>query len=289
MILVFGGNGQLGQETAHLAQARGIPLTALSRAEADIADRAAVDAAIAANKPSIIVNAGAYTKVDKAETERDEAYRGNAEGPGNLASACAAAGIPLIHVSTDYVFDGSKAGAYREIDPIAPLGVYGESKAEGEARVRTELDRHLILRTAWVYGIYGANFLKTMLRLAADRDELRVVADQRGNPTSTFDLASGILKAADDISRGEQLWGTYHLAGTGTTTWHGFASRIVDAQSRFTGRKPVVTAIGTEDYPTPAARPANSELDSSAFIAAFGYQPRRWEEACDATVTALFK
>ncbi|MET0429627.1 MAG: dTDP-4-dehydrorhamnose reductase [Microvirga sp.] len=287
MILVFGSGGQLGQELVLAAGSRGIPVTGLSRIQADVADAAAVEAAIAAARPSLVVNAGAYTKVDKAETDEAEAFRANATGPGILGRACAAAGVPLVHVSTDYVFDGSQAGAYRESDPIAPLGVYGRSKAAGEAALREAGDRHLILRTSWVYGVHGANFLKTMLRLAADRDELRVVADQRGCPTSTLDLAEAILHAAARIRDGQADFGTYHLAGQGVTTWHGFASRIVAAQAPLTGRTPRVVPITTPEYPTPAKRPANSELDSRLFAQTFGYTAKPWEDRTDEAVRAL--
>ena len=156
----------------------------------------------------------------------------------------------------------SKSGAYRESDPVAPLGVYGRSKLAGEDAIRRHLPQHVIVRTSWVYGIYGANFLKTILRLAGERDELRIVADQSGCPTSTADLAQALLAAAQALGEGRAVSGTYHFAGTGVTTWHGFASRIVEAQRPFTGRFPSVVPIRTEDYPTPAQRPANSELDS---------------------------
>jgi len=287
MILVFGSGGQLGQEILLAARSRAIPVTGVTRAEADVADAAAVEAALTAARPNLVVNAGAYTKVDKAETDEAEAFRANATGPGILGRACAAAGVPLVHVSTDYVFDGSQPGAYRESDPIAPLGVYGRSKAAGEAALREACDRHLILRTSWVYGIHGANFLKTMLRLAADRDELRVVADQRGCPTSTLDLADAILHAATRIRDGQTDFGTYHLAGQGVTTWHGFASRIVEAQAPLTGRTPLVVPITTPEYPTPARRPANSELDSSLFARTFGYTAKPWEERTDEAVKTL--
>jgi dTDP-4-dehydrorhamnose reductase len=271
-----------------MAHANGVALSVLPRADADIAERAAVEAAISRVKPSLIVNAAAYTKVDLAEKEPEAARRGNTEGPRVLAECCAAAGLPLVHISTDYVFDGSKSGAYVESDPIAPLGVYGETKAAGEQAVRSALPRHVILRTSWVYGEFGANFLKTMLRLAKERDELRVVADQRGCPTGTRDIAGAILRIAPHLSAGDAAWGTYHFAGTGVATWHAFASRIVAAQAQFTGRKPRVTAITTAEFPTPARRPANSELDSSLFARTFGFRARRWEDESDETVRALF-
>jgi dTDP-4-dehydrorhamnose reductase len=281
VILTFGGNGQLGQELVRASATQGAALVALPRAEADIADADAVRGAIARHHPAVVINAAAYTKVDAAESDPDAARAGNETGPAVLAAGCAAARVPLIHVSTDFVFDGAKQGAYLESDPVAPLGAYGRSKAAGERAVRAAAPQHLIIRTSWVYGEFGANFLKTMLRLAATRDELRVVADQRGCPTSTGDLARAILSVAPRLAAGEDVWGTYHFAGHGATTWHGFASRIVAAQAPITGRTPRVTAITTAEYPTAARRPANSELDCGRFARVFGVRARPWGEETD--------
>ncbi len=286
-ILVFGGEGQLGRElTARAAQA-GVALVGLRRSEADIADGDAVRNALAENAPSLVVNAAAYTQVDRAEAEADAAFRTNATGAGVIAAACAAAKLPLVHISTDYVFDGTKATAYTEADPISPLGVYGKSKAAGEAVVREACTRHIILRTAWLYGVYGANFLKTILRLARERDELRVVADQRGCPTGTADIADAILAIAPRLTAGDNVWGTYHFAGAGVTNWHGFAVEIVDAQATFTNRRPTVTAITTAEYPTAAKRPANSKLDSSRFAATFGIRAADWRQRTREVVATL--
>lgn len=292
MILVFGGNGQLGQELVAQALTRASAaanslLTALSRSEADIADATAVRRALATHKPKLVVNAAAYTKVDLAETEVEAARQGNEIGPQLLAQACQDLRLPLIHISTDYVFDGTKAGPYLETDPVAPMGSYGRSKAAGEAAVRAANPHHVIIRTAWVYGEFGNNFLKTMLRLASTRDELRVVADQHGCPTSTTDLARAILMIAPRLIAGADVWGTYHLAGTGETTWHGFASRIVAAQAPLTGRNPRVTPITTADYPTPARRPANSRLDCQKFFSVFGVRTHAWEDETDRITRAL--
>jgi dTDP-4-dehydrorhamnose reductase len=287
MILVFGSGGQLGQELVGLARASNVPLAALTRAQADISDPTQVERALAEIRPSIVLNASAYTKVDRAEAEEATAFQANATGPEILARACADIGRPLIHVSTDYVFDGTQSGAYRESDPVAPLGVYGRSKLAGEEAIRRHLPQHVIVRTSWVYGIHGANFLKTILRLAGERDELRIVGDQNGCPTSTVDLAQALLAVAQALGEGRAVPGTYHFAGTGVTTWHGFASRIVEAQRPFTGRLPSVVPIRTEEYPTPAARPANSELDSSLFGRTFGFTARPWETAVDTTVAWL--
>ena len=287
MILVFGGNGQLGQELSRAATTRAIALRALARADADIADAAAVAAALTRWKPDLVVNAAAYTKVDLAESHLDEARRGNEVGPATLAAACAGAGIPLVHVSTDYVFDGTKDGAYLESDPVCPLSVYGKTKAAGEDAIRRAHKHHVILRTAWVYSEFGHNFLKTVLRLAQTRDELRIVADQHGSPTSAREIAEAILHLAPLLMRDQSLAGTYHFTAGGLTTWHGFAGRVVAAAAPFTGRNPRVIAIGTADYPTPARRPANSQLDYRLFEEKFSFSPRHWTESVDATTLAL--
>lgn len=286
-ILLFGAGGQLGRELTALAAERGVALVALTRAEGDISNAAAVAAALRAHRPGLVVNAAAYTAVDRAESEKLAAFAVNAEGPAILAEATAGAQVPLLHVSTDYVFDGAKSGPYVETDPVAPLGVYGASKSEGEVCIRALQPRHIILRTAWVYGVHGANFLKTMLRLAGERDVLRVVADQRGCPTATHDLAEAILAARAALLAGAEPWGTYHFAGQGETSWHGFASVIVAEQARFTGRHPSVEPITTADYPTPARRPANSVLDSSRFAATFGYRALPWQERVREVVEVL--
>jgi dTDP-4-dehydrorhamnose reductase len=287
VILVFGGNGQLGRELTRAAASHALALHALPRAEADIADSAAVAAALGRWNPEIAVNAAAYTKVDLAESNIAEARRGNETGPAVLAEACAAAGIPLLHLSTDYVFDGAKQDAYAEADPVHPLNVYGRTKAAGEEAVRRTLAHHIILRTAWLYSEFGENFLKTMLRLATTREELRVVADQYGSPTSAREIAAAILLIAPLFVSDSSLSGTYHFAAGGVTTWHGFAGRIVATAAPLTGRCPRVTPIRTADYPTAAERPANSQLDCRLFVQTFGLTPRHWTEGVDATTRAL--
>ena len=289
MILVFGGNGQLGQELARKAVEHGAPLTALPRSEADIANADQVDAAMRRYKPGIVVNAAAYTAVDQAEDEYDIALRANAHGPAILAAACQSADIPLIHFSTDYVFDGKKNGAYCETDAVAPIGAYGRSKAAGETAVRDGMPKHLIIRTSWVYGEFGKNFLKTILRLAKERDELRVVADQHGSPTSTAALASAILSIAPQLRNENTRWGTYHFSATGVTSWHGFAEWIVAVQARHTNRKPKILPITTQDYPTKAARPANSALDCTLIRHAFGIAPEAWTKDSERVTNALMR
>jgi dTDP-4-dehydrorhamnose reductase len=286
-LLVFGGYGQLGRELGDLAAAHNVHAKLLRRSQADVADAEAVMRAIMEDRPDVVVNAAAYTKVDDAEAHAEEAFRTNEHGAAAVARACASVNIPLIHVSTDYVFDGSKTGPYREEDRPAPLGVYGSSKAAGEAAVRRHCERHLILRTSWLYGVHGSNFLKTMLRLAREKDELRVVADQRGCPTGTRDLAQAILVAARHVSSQPRVSGTYHHAGTGVTTWHAFATEIVAAQAAYSGRQPPVRAIVTADLKTSAPRPMNSELDSSRFADTFGLRALHWQQRTRQVVDAL--
>ena len=286
-LLVLGAGGQVGRELCRLQWPAGYEIAACEHAGLDIAQGDQVLAAVAGERLDIVINAAAYTAVDRAESEREAAWAVNAAGPANLAAACRDARIPLIHISTDYVFDGKKAGAYAESDAIAPLGVYGRSKASGEAAVRAAAVRHIILRTSWVYGEFGNNFLKTILRLAQDRDELRIVADQRGCPTSTRDIAEAILRIVPKLTDDKNLYGTYHFAGTGATTWHGFASRIIEAQAQITGRSPRVTAITTADYPTAARRPANSVLDCGLFERTFGFRANDWSRETDAITKKL--
>lgn len=288
-LLVLGAAGQLGQELMALASARGAKAVGTDIGDLDIRDPAAVAAAIGLHRPRLVVNCAAYTAVDKAESEPDLAAALNAHAPGVVARAAADHDIPLVHISTDYVFDGTKQGPYIEDDPVAPLGVYGRTKADGDAAVRKGAKRHVILRTAWVYGRYGSNFLKTILRLATERDRLRVVADQIGCPTATADLAQAILAVDETLAVRPETRGTYNFAGTGSTSWHGFAEAIVAEQAKVTGKLLPVEAIGTADFPTPARRPANSELDSSHFVATFGYRAQTWRERTREVVASLLE
>ncbi len=289
MILLFGGNGQLGQEITREAANHGIPIAALSRAQADIAEAEQVSEALRLHRPGIVVNAAAYTNVDQAEDEYDLAMRANAHGPTVVAAACKAAELPFIHISTDYVFDGSKTEPYIETDPIAPIGAYGRSKAAGEDMVRAATPMHVILRTAWVYGEFGKNFLKTILRLASERDELRVVADQRGNPTSTREIARTVLSLAPRLKNKAGPWGTYHFAGGGITTWYGFAEWIVRVQARHTQREPRIVPISSKDYPTRAKRPANSALNCDLFARVFGMNAAPWRQESERVIDSLLR
>lgn len=280
-LLITGAGGQLGRALARtLGNAHEI--VALDRQALDLTDPAAIDAALAMHRPEVVLNAAAYTAVDRAESDREAAFAVNAAAPAHLAEAAAAKGAVLIHFSTDYVFDGTlgtrEKRGYREDDPTAPLGVYGETKLAGERAVLAH-PGHGVLRLAWVYGNDGANFMKTMLRLAAERDRLRVVADQWGVPNYTGDLADAVARMLDrpvaalhDVLR--TTGGLYHLSCLGPTTWHGFASEIVRLGGY--GECVVVDAITTADYPTPARRPAWSVLDPTRFASTFGWQPPDW-------------
>jgi len=293
-VLLFGGNGQVGHELRRSLRALGdVVVTTRSgelpegaRCEVADFDRPDTLAALVERvAPAIVVNAAAYTAVDKAEDDVDAAFRTNAEAPGVLARACALRDIPFVHYSTDYVFDGQGSRPYREDDPTAPLGVYGASKLAGEDAVRSVGGRHLILRTAWVYGRHGHNFIKTMLRLGADRDELRVVADQVGTPTPAAliaDVTTELLGLRDAPS------GTFHLTPRGETSWHGFAEAVFEeALARgLISRAPKVIPIATSEYPTRARRPAYSCLDIGKVEAHVGRRLPEWSDSLRRVLTS---
>ena len=277
-ILVLGRNGQVARELAGLAPLPGFDLAFAGRERFDLAtgDPAALVAEIA---PAAVINAAAYTAVDRAESEPDAAFRLNRDIPGALALACAARAIPLVHFSTDYVFDGDKPEPYVEDDPIAPRSVYGRSKAEGEAALLAAGGLGAILRTSWVYSAYGANFVKTMLRLAETRDELGVVADQLGRPTWARDCAQGALTLVQALLEpSPPALEVFHLSGAGDATWADFAEAIFERSAERGGNKPVVKRIATADYPTPARRPANSRLDCGKIGRVLGVEARPWRE-----------
>ncbi|WP_256775335.1 MULTISPECIES: dTDP-4-dehydrorhamnose reductase [unclassified Stenotrophomonas] len=294
-VLLFGGNGQLGRELQRaLAPLGTIVATTRSGAlpdgsaceTADFNEPASLVALLDRVRPDVVVNAAAYTAVDRAEEERDAAWRANAEAPGVIARWCAAAGVPLVHYSTDYVFDGQGTRPYREDDATAPLGVYGASKLAGEEDIRAAGGRHLIFRTAWVYAPHSANFLRTMLRVGADRDVLRVVADQIGTPTPAALIADVTAQA---LQHAGGLSGTWHLTANGETSWHGFAEAIF-AEAVSAGklaRAPKVEAITTADYPTPAKRPAYSHLDVSKLESDFGIALPSWQDGLKQVIAAL--
>jgi dTDP-4-dehydrorhamnose reductase len=287
-VLVTGGGGQLATELERAAWPAGIQGVVRPRAGLDITDPDAVAAALADDGIQAVINAAAYTAVDRAETEPERAFAVNATGPANLAAACARRGLPLIHVSTDYVFDGAKAGWYCEDDPIAPLGVYGRSKAEGERLIREALPRHVIVRTAWLYAAHGQNFVRTMLRLAAERPELRVVQDQLGCPTAAAELARILVAITQAVLQpGAACWGTYHGCGGGETSWYGFAQEIFRLRRERVGSAPHLVPITTADYPTPARRPANSRLDCGKLARGFGLTASPWPDSLKPVVASL--
>jgi len=289
-ILVTGRDGQLARSLAErAAESPDLSLETVGRPGLDLERPESIAAAIAAAAPDVVVNAAAYTAVDQAEDEPERAFRINGEAAGEVAAAARRAGARIIQVSTDYVFDGSADGAYSETSPTNPLGVYGRSKLEGERRVAEAGPDHLVLRTAWVYSPFGRNFVKTMLGAAQARDELNVVDDQHGNPTSALDIADGILAI---LSR----WTTepalglgqiYHLAGTGTTSWCGLARQIFAEAAPLGLPVASVQPIRTEDWPTRAVRPRNSRLDCGKLGSDFGFRAPRWEESVAATVRRL--
>ncbi|MCU1128559.1 dTDP-4-dehydrorhamnose reductase [Stenotrophomonas maltophilia] len=285
-VLVFGGNGQVGQELLRALAPLG-KLVATTRSgvlpdgsaceTADFGQPASLPALLDRLQPSIVVNAAAYTAVDRAEQEVDAAFAANAQAPGVIARWCAAHGVPFVHYSTDYVFDGQGAAPYREDEPTAPLGVYGTSKRDGEDAIRAAAGRHLIFRTAWVYASHGANFLRTMLRVGAEREQLRVVADQVGTPTPAALIADVTAQA---LRHPGQLSGTWHLTASGQTSWHGFAEAIF-AEALATGvlpKVPTVEAISSSEYPTPAKRPAWSVLDNRKLQQDFGIVLPTWQD-----------
>lgn len=290
-IAIIGSNGQLGWELVRKAEAGGLDTLALDFPEIDICDLASIDACFDSTKIELVINAAAYTAVDRAESEMDSAYAVNREGPAHLADWCRKGGIPLIHVSTDYVFDGTKPGAYIEEDPVAPLGIYGASKAAGEEEVRARLPEHIIVRTAWLSGFHGHNFVKTMLKLGRQKDTLRVVADQYGCPTIAADLAEAILEMVRQVEKNQSAKrGTYHYCGAGKTTWHGFATAIFDIAGRYEKfLVKNVVPISTAEYPTPVKRPANSVLDCTKIERNFGIRPRPWRDSLAEMIEQLYK
>jgi dTDP-4-dehydrorhamnose reductase len=279
-ILVFGAGGQVGREVCRAAWPRSCEVLALGHNAGDITKPAEVSALIARERADMVINLAAYTAVDRAENEPEAAWAVNCAGAAHLAATCGETTTALIHLSTDYVFDGSKTGPYREDDAVNPLGVYGRSKEAGERAVRAGTARHIILRTAWVYGAQGTNFVKTMLRLGAERPVLRVVADQQGCPTAAADIASALIVIAREIESGSQKWGTFHFASAGTTSWHGFANEIIGLATQLgvwpIGLRPRVEPTTTEQYPTPARRPANSVLDCRKISESFGISAPQW-------------
>lgn len=279
-LLVTGGSGQVGGAVAALARRSGVAVVAPDRAQFDLSDPAALRGFVERQSWRAIVNCAAYTAVDRAESEAGLAHAINADAPGILAELAAERGIPIVHVSTDYVFDGTKATPYTESDPLAPLGIYGATKAAGEAAVRDAApDRHAIVRTAWVLSANGANFLNTMLRLGEEREQVRVVDDQHGCPTSAADLAAILLSI---VERDAATGATWHAVNGGEASWHDLARHIFDRAAAAGRKTPALEPIATRDYPTPARRPVNSRLATDRLRADLSLTLRPWRDAVDA-------
>ena len=278
-VLVTGCNGQVGFLLKSLLMNK-VELLALTRQELDVTNEGSVYKIVSCFKPDVIVNAAAYTAVDKAESEEERAFSINSNGPEYLAKAANKLDASLIHISTDYVFEGNKLGQYLETDPVNPQGVYGKSKLAGENAAIKYCSKHIILRTAWVFGEHGNNFVKTMLRLGNERDALSIVSDQFGGPTYAGDIAKAILEIINKIETGNKIkWGTYHYSGMPHVSWYEFAQNIF-AKAKEIGAlesTPKLTAISTKEFPTPAKRPENSKLNCKAIEKEFGIMPSNWQ------------
>jgi dTDP-4-dehydrorhamnose reductase len=278
-ILVIGKTGQVARSLEEVLSARGYAVTAIGRPEVDLRDPITVASAIRDARPAIVVNAAAYTAVDRAEDEPDDALAVNAIGAQAVADAAAGAGVPIIHISTDYVFDGEKRAPYVETDAVAPIGAYGRSKLLGEQLVAAANPKHVILRTAWVFSPFGSNFVRTMLRLSAEKPEIRVVDDQHGNPTYALDLADVIRQIIDRLvapSPDPECFGTFHAVNAGVTTWFGFAEAVLSGAERRRQHRAALQPIGTKDYPTRARRPAYSVLATDKLARIYGIRLRPW-------------
>lgn len=282
-VLVTGANGQIGHCLQQQLRAGGWEYLALTHTELDITDPIAVNNIIKQFHPDVVINAAAYTAVDKAESERDLVYAVNRDGPANLARAAKEVNAAILHISTDYVFSGDATDAYTESDPANPQGVYGQSKLQGEQAVIAANDKHIILRTAWVFGEHGNNFVKTMIRLGRTNESLSVVADQEGSPTCAHDIAKVLLTIVRCYSEGRPIsWGTYHYSGLPYVSWYEFAKAIfieVERAGLYSKLTPKLMAITTAEYPTAARRPANSKLNCRKLEKTFGIQPCDWRLA----------
>ena len=279
-VLITGAGGMTGAELVRQAAERSWDVVALEKADLDITDADAVEGIIGHARPDVIINAAAYTAVDAAEHDAESAMAVNAAGAQNIARAAKINASQILHISTDYVFDGEGTEPYLPDDRPAPINVYGESKLAGEIAVRDACPEHVIVRTSWVYSHEGKNFLRTMLRLGSEKSEIKVVNDQRGCPTSSQDLAHALLCAASLMMR-SYVSGTYHFCNAGATTWFDFAKAIFAERE---SPSPSVVPISTSEYPTPAKRPRWSVLDTESFQLAFGVEPRPWREALKDTM-----
>ena len=292
-VVVVGSDGMLGWEVVESLKSAGLKVAPLDIPLIDITKRKSVRSVLGGiGSPGLLINCAAYTAVDKAESEPEAAFAVNRDGPANLADECKRLGIPLIHISTDYVFNGKSDRPYREEDASDPMNVYGLSKWEGEEAVRSLLARHLIVRTSWLYGSRGRNFVKTMLKLGTEREELKVVSDQYGCPTWSFDLAGCLVRVGQRALSGseEVPWGTYHFCGEGITTWYHFALAILDeARRRQSARIARVSPVPSSSYPTAAARPRYSALDCGKIVASLGIAPPPWKMSIAGLMDGFYK
>lgn len=290
-ILCIGKSGQVAQALAERTAFAGVDCICLGRPELDLLSAESIDAALGNTRPTIVVNAAAYTNVDGAESDQDAAHALNADAVRRLAEQCANRGLPLVHLSTDYVFDGSGAEPFLETDPTDPLNAYGASKLAGEMAIREALPRHVILRTAWVFSPFERNFVKTMLRLAEEQGGATVVDDQIGAPTSALDIADAILLIARQIDAGSESekCGTYHYAASGEASWADVAALIFEIYEKRHGCKIKLIRIPSSDYATPARRPLNSRLNTSKITETFGVVPKDWKRSLEATVERLLQ
>jgi len=288
-LLIIGSKGQLGSELEIECKRNEFSYLGLDLPEFNITDPFQVEKTFTDFKPSIVINASAYTNVDKAETEQEIAFAVNSDGPANLAVSCDKNRIPIIHISTDYVFDGTKGQPYAESDTVSPLGVYGKSKEQGESKLRSILTRHIILRTSWLYGTYGNNFVKTMLKLGKEKEIIKVVSDQYGCPTCAADLSEAVVDISKQITQNLEIaWGTYHYCGLGITTWHEFAKEIFKIAGQYQNYKvSSVEAITTAQYPTRAKRPPFSALDCSMIKNRFGINTKPWQKSLEKTINRI--
>ena len=290
-ILIAGGSGQLAVALVEAAASRRLDVRSVGRPTLDFDRPASIAEVFEDIAPWLVINAAAYTAVDAAEDDADAALRANRDGPAELARLCEAAGIPLIHVSTDYVFDGTKGAPYVETDPTSPQGVYGATKLAGEQAVAAACSRSIVLRTSWVYSPRGKNFVRTMLAVGQKNPRLKVVADQRGCPTSASHLAEVIIAIAAQLADGgwrDRFAGVYHAAGTGETTWHGLATATFEAAARHGMTPPAVEPIATGQWPTKARRPPDSRLDCGKLESVFGLHLPPWRDGLDRTVDAIY-
>lgn len=289
-VLVTGREGQLVRSLVErAAQWPGLTVITAGRPQLDLEIPATIGAVVAAAAPDLVINAAAYTAVDRAEDDAERALRINGLAAGELSTAAAAAGCPIIQISTDYVFNGDASAPYVESDPVRPLGVYGRSKLDGEEKVRAANPRHVVVRTSWVYSPFGKNFVKTMMKAAQERDELSVVNDQWGSPTSALDLADGLLTLAASIDEGRDrgLGEVYHLAGNGLTSWYGLAECAFAQCARIGAPWARINPVATADWPTRAARPVYSALDSARFTRDFGFTMPHWQNSVADVVVRL--